>query len=98
MLAARAGSVSFAGPVAGHGVVALGHDAGVRPTYEPLDPAVTVGQHVDAGAVLGLLLPGHHGCPGPCLHWGVRRDRLTYLDPLILLGPRHVRLLPVPVP
>jgi len=98
VLAARSGTVSFAGTVAGHGVVAVDHDDGLRTTYEPLDPAVTAGQHVDGGAVLGLLQPGHPGCSGTCLHWGVRRDRLTYLDPLVLLGPPHVRLLPVPVP
>jgi hypothetical protein len=28
----------------------------------------------------------------------VRRDRLEYLDPLVLLRPLRVRLLPVPVP
>jgi hypothetical protein len=28
----------------------------------------------------------------------VRRDRLEYLDPLVLLRPPRVRLLPVPEP
>jgi hypothetical protein len=43
-----------------------------------------------------VLEPGHAGCPAPaCLHWGVRRERLEYLDPLVLLRPARVRLLPV---
>lgn len=94
VLAARAGTVVFAGAVAGQGVVAVDHDDGLRTTYEPLTPLVVGGQVVAAGAVLGLLLAGHPGCARVCLHWGVRRDRLTYLDPLVLLRPWRVRLLP----
>lgn len=94
VLAARAGTVVFAGVVAGRGVVAVDHDDGLRTTYEPLAPVVRGGQIVAAGAVLGLLLAGHPGCSRVCLHWGVRRDRLTYLDPLALLRPWRVRLLP----
>lgn len=94
VLAARAGTVVFAGAVAGRGVVAVDHDDGLRTTYEPLTPLVVGGQVVPAGAVLGLLVAGHPGCAQVCLHWGVRRDRLTYLDPLVLLAPWRVRLLP----
>jgi len=96
--AAREGSVVFAGPVAGHGVVSVQHDDGLRTTYEPLLPSVRAGDVVAGGAVLGTLVAGHRGCSSPCLHWGVRRDRLEYLDPLVLLRPPHVRLLPVPEP
>ncbi len=97
--AARAGTVVFAGPVAGRGVVSIQHDDGLRTTYEPVRPAVTAGAVVRSGDVLGLLDPGHPGCTAPaCLHWGVRRDRTEYLDPLLLLRPPRVRLLPVPVP
>ncbi len=47
------------------------------------------------GAVLGGLLPGHAGCPdAACLHWGLRRGE-TYLDPMTLLRPARVRLLPM---
>jgi murein DD-endopeptidase MepM/ murein hydrolase activator NlpD len=98
VLAARAGTVVFAGPVAGHGVVSVQHDDGLRTTYEPLSPLVHAGDVVASGAVLGTLVAGHRGCSSPCLHWGVRRDRLEYLDPLVLLRPPHVRLLPVPEP
>lgn len=96
VLAARDGGVVFAGPLAGRGVVSLRHDDGLRTTYEPLAPSVAAGAAVRAGDVLGTLEPGHSGCPGACLHWGARRDRLEYLDPLVLLRPARVRLLPVP--
>ena len=98
VLAARAGTVVFAGPVAGRGVVSVEHEDGLRTTYEPVRPAVRAGATVAVGAVLGALEPGHRGCAGTCLHWGVRRDHLNYLDPLVLLRPTRVRLLPVPVP
>jgi murein DD-endopeptidase MepM/ murein hydrolase activator NlpD len=99
VLAARAGVVIFTGPVAGRGVVSVEHDDGLRTTYEPLQPMVRAGSVVEAGAVLGVLEPGHGSCsPLACLHWGVRRDRLEYLDPLVLLQPPRMRLLPVPVP
>jgi murein DD-endopeptidase MepM/ murein hydrolase activator NlpD len=95
VLAARAGVVVFAGPVAGRGVVSVEHDDGLRTTYEPVQPTVRAGASVPAGAVLGLLQPGHDGCRRACLHWGVRRSRLEYLDPLVLLRPPRMRLLPV---
>jgi murein DD-endopeptidase MepM/ murein hydrolase activator NlpD len=98
VLAARGGTVVFAGPVAGLGVVSVQHDDGLRTTYEPVAPVVRVGATVAAGDVLGTLTAGHRGCRTTCLHWGVRRDRLDYVDPLVLLLPPHVRLLPVPQP
>ena len=98
VLAARGGTVAFAGPVAGHGSVSVQHDDGLRTTYEPLLPSVRAGDVVVAGAVLGTLVAGHRGCSAACLHWGVRRERLEYLDPLVLLRPPRVRLLPVPEP
>ncbi|HWO58881.1 MAG TPA: hypothetical protein VNO31_02405, partial [Umezawaea sp.] len=48
------------------------------------------------GDPLGILQPGHEGCPIPaCLHWGVRRGQ-EYLNPIRLLYPGRVRLLPLP--
>jgi murein DD-endopeptidase MepM/ murein hydrolase activator NlpD len=89
------GLVVFAGQVAGRGVVSVDHANGLRSTYQPVDPTVTRGQRVPAGALLGHLLPGHPGCSGApaCLHWGVRRGA-EYLDPLALLSRAGVRLLP----
>ncbi|HEV7648052.1 MAG TPA: peptidoglycan DD-metalloendopeptidase family protein [Actinophytocola sp.] len=93
VLSAGAGVVVFAGQLAGRGVVSVDHPNGLRTTYEPLAPAVKAGDRVAAGAVLGRLRPGHAGCPGACLHWGVRRGE-EYLDPLSLVSTGRVRLLP----
>jgi murein DD-endopeptidase MepM/ murein hydrolase activator NlpD len=92
--AAGAGVVVFAGMVAGRPVVSVDHPGGLRTTYEPVDPAVGAGATVDRGTTLGVLAAGHVGCPvAACLHWGLRRGE-TYLDPLALLRPPRIRLLP----
>ena len=91
--AAGPGRVSYAGLLAGRGVVVVQHAAGLRTTYEPVSATVRVGQSIGSGAPLGRLAIGHSGCPGTCLHWGLLRGQ-TYLDPLSLLGTTHVRLLP----
>ncbi|MFQ1001343.1 M23 family metallopeptidase [Modestobacter sp. SSW1-42] len=94
VLAAGAGTVAFAGLVAGRPVVSVEHPGGLRTTYEPVSPAVAAGQAVGPGTPLGELVTGHAGCPAAaCLHWGLRRGG-TYLDPLSLLRPPRVRLLP----
>lgn len=106
VLAAGDGTVAFAGAVGGRGTVSVEHPDGLRTTYEPVEPAVTVGAAVVRGAVLGTLVAGHRGCGAPaCLHWGLRRPappgadhRLDYLDPLLLLGLGTVRLLPAGEP
>lgn len=89
------GLVTFAGPVAGRGVVVVSHPDGVRTEYEPVRPLVHRGDEVQAGTVIAVLAGRHPGCPvAACLHWGARRDA-GYIDPLSLLtqlGP--VRLLP----
>ncbi|HLU43408.1 MAG TPA: M23 family metallopeptidase [Natronosporangium sp.] len=93
--AAGPGVVFFAGQVAGVGVVSVNHPHGLRTTYQPVEPLVTAGERVWAGDPIGVLAPGHVGCPvAACLHWGLRRGDL-YLDPLTLLGLGRVRLLPV---
>jgi murein DD-endopeptidase MepM/ murein hydrolase activator NlpD len=93
--AAGDGVVVFAGMVAGRPVVSVDHAGGLRTTYEPVEPAVGAGQEVARGAVLGTLSGGHAGCPvAACLHWGLRRGEV-YLDPLSLLAPPEVRLLPM---
>lgn len=92
--AALPGVVRFAGRLAGRGVVVVGH-GDTRTTYEPVTPAVEVGDRVGRGGTLGHLdLAGSHCLPRACLHWGWRRDD-TYLDPLALVGARPVRLLPL---
>lgn len=96
VLAAGAGIVVFAGLVGGKPVVSVDHSNGLRTTYEPVIATVTAGHRVARGDQLGTLQAGHPGClAAACLHWGVRRGG-DYLDPLWLLSPGPVRLLPVP--
>ncbi len=91
--AARAGTVTFAGRLAGRGVVVVSHGA-TRTTYEPVAASVPVGDHVDAGTRIGRLeLLGSHCLPRACLHWGLLEGE-RYLDPLTLVGGGPVRLLP----
>ena len=95
VLAALPGTVTFAGALAGRGVVVVDHGT-TRTTYEPVAATVVV------GAAGGGRHPGRHArsCPGShcfpraCLHWGwIAGD--TYLDPLRLVGAGPVRLLPL---
>ncbi|GAA2472850.1 M23 family metallopeptidase [Winogradskya humida] len=86
---AGAGTVVFAGVIAGRGVVSITHADGLRTTYEPLTlGSVHVGDQVVAGQEIGTLSSGHPGCPAAaCLHWGLRRGAV-YLNPLSLFGVR----------
>jgi murein DD-endopeptidase MepM/ murein hydrolase activator NlpD len=94
VLSAGAGVVAFAGLVAGRPVVSVEHTDGLRTTYEPVQPSVAAGQVVARGSPLGVLLTGHAGCPvEACVHWGLRRGA-AYLDPMSLLQPPRVSLLP----
>jgi murein DD-endopeptidase MepM/ murein hydrolase activator NlpD len=97
VLAAGAGRVTFAGTVAGRGVVVIAHPDGIHTEYEPVRAFVAAGQAVARGQPIGQV-SGQHGVwpPGRCLHWGARRGEV-YLDPLLLLRPLGpVRLLPWP--
>lgn len=91
--AAGAGRISYAGLLAGRGVLVVVHDER-RTTYEPVTPTVRVGQQVAAGEVIGHLDAGHAGGAQACLHWGLRRGDV-YLDPVRLVRPGPSRLLPV---
>lgn len=93
--ATAGGRVTFAGRLAGRGVVVVDHGE-VRTTYEPVTALRSVGDEVSVGDLIGRLEPGHDcGRPGTdCLHLGLRRGE-AYLDPALLLGgARAVRLLP----
>lgn len=93
--AALAGTISFAGSIAGRGVVVVDHGP-TRTTYEPVTASVAVGDPVGQGSPIGTLqLPGSHCFPRSCLHWGWIEGAETYLDPLRLVGAGPVRLLPL---
>ncbi len=94
VLAAGGGTVGYAAPLAGRGVITVLHDGGLRTTYEPVTASVVVGQAVDSGQPIGTLEAGHAGCPvAACLHWGLLRGEV-YLDPMSLLHSGPIRLLP----
>nr|WP_234377033.1 M23 family metallopeptidase [Streptomyces sp. TP-A0356] len=103
--AVAAGRVSFAGSVAGRGVVSVDltgtGDPPLRTTYEPVRATVRQGDEVEPGEPVGVLEAAGAGahCARSCLHWGLRSGE-TYLDPLSLLPPWLLRagpsrLLPV---
>jgi hypothetical protein len=90
--AAAAGTVSFAGLVAGSRHVTVLHDDGLRTTASYLDEvAVVVGQRVEQGDVLGTTAGR--------LHFSARHGD-GYLDPasLFTTGPPRVHLVPFDVP
>lgn len=92
--AAGAGRVTYAGVLAGRGVVTVTHGE-LRTTYEPVRAAVSVGTLVEAGDRLGELSGvAGHCAPRSCLHWGLLRGDV-YLDPLALVDQGPVRLLPL---
>ena len=93
--APETGTVSWAGLLAGRGVVVVTHPGGLRSTFEPVARALPVGTVVQRGDLVASVsdAPGHCA-PATCLHWGVLRGR-TYLDPLSLLGREPVVLLPL---
>jgi len=94
VVSALAGTITFAGILAGRGVVVVDHGA-LRTTYEPVDASVAVGEQVARGGAIGrLTLAQSHCFPEACLHWGLLRGS-TYLDPLILVGGGPIRLLPM---
>lgn len=91
--AALEGRVTFAGRLAGRGVVVVSH-GDTRTTYEPVRASVQVGDPVSTGAPIGVLeLQLSHCFPQACLHWGWLRGE-TYVDPLVLVGAGPVRLKP----
>lgn len=88
------GTISFAGQVAGRGVVVIQHGHR-RTTYEPVQSTHEVGDAVQRGQVIGTLQVGPGHCaPWVCLHWGLI-DGDEYEDPLSLLQAGPVRLLPL---
>ncbi|WP_084774244.1 M23 family metallopeptidase [Nonomuraea candida] len=96
VLAAGPGTIGFAGPVAGKGVVTIDHQDGLRTTYLPVTASVRRGQPITAGAELGVLespADSKPHCAESCLHWGLLREG-RYLNPLQLLGQAPTRLLP----
>lgn len=94
---ATSGTITYAGQLAGRGVVVVSQGP-IRTTYEPVVASVRTGATVKAGQPIGRLsAAGSHCAPAVCLHWGLRRGE-DYLDPLSLLNSGPVRLLPLSQP
>lgn len=94
VFAAVTGRITYAGPLAGRGVVTITTGAR-RTTYEPVVPSVRVGAAVTPATVIGhLSAAGSHCRPATCLHWGLLAGD-HYLNPLTLIPNRPVRLLPL---
>jgi murein DD-endopeptidase MepM/ murein hydrolase activator NlpD len=65
---ALAGTVTYAGLLAGRGVIVVNHGP-TRTTYEPVAASVSVGEAVVQGDRIGTLeLAGSHCFPAACLH------------------------------
>lgn len=84
-----AGLITFVGPVAGRGVIVLRTLEDDDVTLEPVEPAVVLGDVVNAGDIVGFLRSGHLG--GNSLHLGIR-VKGEYVDPApyLPLQPRIV--------
>lgn len=94
---AAAGTVIFAGAVAGALHVAVSHPGGFRTTYGYLaSVTVRAGERVEAGSTLGTAGGTGPGHDGSVVHFGMRTDD-GYVDPApyLGLGSRRVRLAPL---
>jgi murein DD-endopeptidase MepM/ murein hydrolase activator NlpD len=87
--AAAAGTVAFAGRVAGTPWITLRHDGGLETTYGGAAPTVSAGDRVDPGATIGRMRDGRLH-----LDWGARLDG-AYIDPWGLVAGWRVVLVPV---
>ena len=87
----RAGTVSFAGSVAGNRSITVDHGDDLLTSYSFLETLeVKKGDEVDLGTVVGTVGRGHSGGDAPThVHLSARRDGV-YFDPLSLyVGSRY---------
>lgn len=84
VFAAADGRVIYAGMLNDRELVSIEHADGIRTTYEPITPTVGRGDVVSRGDLIGHVA-GKHCFPQSCLHWGAKRGRDGYIDPLSLL-------------
>lgn len=107
VIAPADGVIAFRGVVAGRPVISIDHPDGTRTSYEPVDSPLSPGQRVVRSDVVGMLtadprpVEEQPHAPG-ILHWGARvraagtpASAWEYIDPLTLLDPPVIRLLPL---
>ena len=88
--AAGAGTVTFAGTVAGTKAVTIDHGGGLETTYTDLGSVlVEAGQAVTEGHWIGTTAVTHRATGTAGLHFGVIVDG-TYADPELFLGPLDI--------
>jgi hypothetical protein len=92
--APAAGTVRFAGAVAGKPVLSIEASGWVM-SMENVDASVDAGDAVHPGQPVGTVADPPH-CPDGCVHVGVRRsgENDRYLDPLAFFGGDDAVLLP----
>ncbi|WP_445443854.1 murein hydrolase activator EnvC family protein [Clavibacter sp. km1a] len=89
------GTVSFAGVVVDRPVVSIRHADGLVSSVEPVVPAVSAGDAVVAGQLIGTVAAEPRHEPDGGLHLGARLHG-EYVDPALLLAAlRHAVLLPL---
>jgi murein DD-endopeptidase MepM/ murein hydrolase activator NlpD len=90
VLAAGAGTVTFAGKVGGHLFVTLDHGGGLESTYSWLSELLVAKNDVVAqGEVIALSGLGHPAVLPAHLHFGAKLND-AYVDPLDYLSPGSV--------
>ena len=80
ILSPQAGTVSFAGKVAGKDVVSVRHRGGVTSTFEPAVTELSVGDTISRRQPVGIVEGSSDHCEDRCLHWGLKRGTADYLD------------------
>jgi murein DD-endopeptidase MepM/ murein hydrolase activator NlpD len=91
ILAAEAGTVSFAGRVGGELFVTIVHGGGLSSTYSWISSTtVRKGELVSRARPIGTTGTGPPGASLPHLHLGAKFDG-EYVDPLLLLAPVGVQ-------
>lgn len=90
--APAAGTVAFAGSVAGRGILTIDHGDGLVSTLEPVQISAAPGAPVAADEIVATVSIGGHAASGT-LHFGVRLHG-DYINPMLLLGtvPRAILL------
>ncbi|MFC5939162.1 M23 family metallopeptidase [Corynebacterium choanae] len=95
IFAPAAGTVRFAAVLAGTPTVSIGHQGGLITSYQPVTAVVRRGEVVQQGQLIGVL--SEPVTPFPGLSWGARFGQ-TYINPMWLLQPPHIRLKPAGSP
>jgi murein DD-endopeptidase MepM/ murein hydrolase activator NlpD len=90
--APAAGVVAFRGVVVDRPLITIDHGGGHVSTWEPVSSALSPGDAVSAGDLIGIVTQGGHTVRG-ALHVGVRLNG-DYINPLPLFGgiPRAILL------